>query len=99
VAPQVQIRLAYPDDAAAISVVLYESFTEYKALYTDEGFSATTPRKEQIEARMREGPVWIASCDATMVGSVSAVARGGAVYIRGMAVLPTARDREPDLHS
>lgn len=88
---QVQIRLAQPDDAAAIAVVLYQSFVEYKALYTDEGFAATTPGKEQIETRMREGPVWVAACDGTMVGTVSAVARGGAVYIRGMAVWPAAR--------
>jgi GNAT superfamily N-acetyltransferase len=88
---QIQIRRAGPDDAAAVAVLLYDSFTEYKALYTDEGFAATTPGKERIEARIHEGPVWVASRDGTMVGSVSAVARGGAVYIRGMAVLPAVR--------
>jgi len=40
---------------------------------------------------MREGPVWMASRDGVTVGTVSAVARGGAVYIRGMAVVPVAR--------
>jgi ribosomal protein S18 acetylase RimI-like enzyme len=88
---QLEIRVAQPDDAAAIAVVLYESFVEYKALYTNEGFAATTPRKEQIEARMGEGPVWVASWNGVMVGTVSAVAAGGSVYIRGMAVLPAAR--------
>ena len=90
-ARQIQIRQAQPDDAAAIAVVLYQSFTEYKALYTAEGFAATTPCQEQIEDRMREGPVWVASCDETLVGTVSAVAMGEAFYIRGMAVLPAAR--------
>ena len=90
-ARQVQIRLAEPDDATAIAGVIYESFVEYKALYTDQGFAATTPGKERIEARMREGPVWMASRDGVTVGTVSAVARGGAVYIRGMAVGPVAR--------
>ncbi len=90
-ARQIQIRRALPEDAPAIAVVLYESFVDYKALYTEEGFAATTPCKEQIEFRMREGPVWLASCDGTIVGTVSAVARGKVLYIRGMAVLPAAR--------
>jgi putative acetyltransferase len=71
--------------------VLYESFVDYKALYTGEGFAATTPGKERIETRMREGPVWVASCDGTIVGTVSTVASGEALYIRGMAVLPAVR--------
>src|SRR5260370_7464557 len=87
-ARQIQIRRALPEDAPAIAVVLYESFVDYKALYTEEGFAATTPCKEQIEFRMREGPVWLASCDGTIVGTVSAVARGKVLSIRGMAVLP-----------
>jgi len=91
VARQIQIRRAQPDDAAAIAVVLYQSFVEYKALYTDEAFAATTLCKEQIESRMREGPVWVASWDATIVGTVSAVGSGEALYVRGMAVLPAAR--------
>src|SRR5260370_17126248 len=88
---QIQIRRALPEDAPAIAVVLYESFGDYTALSTEEGFAATPPCKEQIEFRMREGPVWLASCDGTIVGTVSAVASGKVLYIRGMAVLPAAR--------
>jgi ribosomal protein S18 acetylase RimI-like enzyme len=87
----IQIRRALPEDVPAIAVVLCESFTEYKALYTEEGFAETTPCKEQIEFRMREGPVWVASCDEAIVGTVSAVSNSGAAYVRGMAVLPAAR--------
>jgi GNAT superfamily N-acetyltransferase len=90
-ARQIQIRRALPEDAPAIAVVLYESFVDYKALYTEEGFAATTPCRERIESRMREGPVWVASCDEAIVGTVSAVASSGAAYVRGMAVLPGAR--------
>src|SRR5260370_3278471 len=92
VTPQIQIRRAQPDDAPAIAVVLYESFVDYEALYTEEGFAATTPCKEQIEARMHEGPVWVASCDGTIVGTISAVASDNALYVRSMAVLPAARE-------
>src|SRR5258708_38424363 len=90
-ARQIQIRRALPEDAPAIAVVLYESFVDYKALYTEEGFAATTPCKEQIEVRMREGPVCLASCDGTIVGTVSAVARPKVRYIRGMAAFALAR--------
>lgn len=64
---------------------------EFKARYTDGGFSATTPDPEQILARMREGPVWVASTKNTVLGTVAAIVKGKAVYIRGMAVLPSAR--------
>ena len=87
----IQIRMAVPDDAPQIASVLYESFAEYKPLYTDGGFIATTPASDQIQERMKEGPVWVALHDGRIVGTGSAVPRGKALYIRGMAVLPTAR--------
>lgn len=87
----IQIRIAVPDDAPSIASVLYESFAEYKPLYTPGGFTATTPASDQIQNRMGEGPVWVALRDGTIVGTVSAVPRGEALYIRGMAVLPAAR--------
>ena len=90
-AAQIQIRPAGVDDCAAIVRVLYESFVEYRALYTDGGFAATTPGVPQIGIRMREGPVWVAFSDGQIVGTVSAVRKGNAAYIRGMAVLPGTR--------
>jgi GNAT superfamily N-acetyltransferase len=89
--PQFEIRLATPADAAAISHVLYESFVEFKPLYTSGGFSATALFAEQVLERMNEGPIWIASRDGIAVGTIAAVAKGESAYIRGMAVLPSAR--------
>ena len=83
--------MAIPNDASSIALVLYQSFVEYRSSYTDEGFSATTPTADQIQTRMKEGPVWVALHENAIVGTVSAVPKGEALYIRGMAVLPTAR--------
>jgi putative acetyltransferase len=93
--PSIQIRAAGPDDALSVASVLDESFAEYKSFYTHEAFAATTPTAEQIMCRLREGPAWVALRDGAVVGTVAAVDRGvdkgEALYIRGMAVLPTAR--------
>ncbi len=88
---RIQIRSAEIEDCAAIADVLRESFVEFKSLYTEGGFAATALGSEQIEARMREGPVWVALSGSAIVGTVSAVKKGDSVYVRGMAVLPLAR--------
>jgi ribosomal protein S18 acetylase RimI-like enzyme len=88
---EIQIREAGSQDAAAIAAVLYESFLEFRALYTDGGFAATALTEEQIRIRMAEGPVWVAMRDATVLGTVAAVVKGSRLYMRGMAVLPSAR--------
>ncbi|HYG78967.1 MAG TPA: GNAT family N-acetyltransferase [Pyrinomonadaceae bacterium] len=89
----VRVRPATPADAPSIAAVLHESFVEYKASYTDEAFAATTPAAEQVRRRMDEGPVWVATLDGVTVGTVSVVLRGESLYVRGMAVLPSARGR------
>lgn len=88
---QIQIRSAQFEDCAAIADVLRESFAEFKPLYTAEGFAATTPGAEQIHARMEEGPVWVALHRGVIIGAVAAVKKSESVYVRGMAVLPSAR--------
>jgi len=88
-----EVRIAAPGDATAISLLLYESFAEYKTLYTDEGFTATTPSSKQILDRMDEGPIWVALVGDAMVGTVSVVSKDKGLYIRGMAVLPAARGK------
>lgn len=85
------IQLATVDDALSIASVLHEAFVEYESSYTPEAFAATTPTREQIQQRMSEGPVWIALRDDSIVGTLSAVPKSEAVYIRGMAILPSAR--------
>jgi GNAT superfamily N-acetyltransferase len=90
-ATHIDIRRAAPEDASVIAQVLLDSFVEFRSLYTKGGFSATTPAPEEILARMREGPVWIASRENKVLGTVAAMVKGKAVYIRGMAVSPSAR--------
>jgi GNAT superfamily N-acetyltransferase len=91
VALQIKIRRAGPNDAQAIAEVLHASFIEFKALYTDGGFAATTPSAEKIVKRMSEGPVWVALLDGSVAGTVAAAVKDESVYVRGMAVLPAAR--------
>jgi len=90
-ATKIEIRLAEPTDAPAISAVLYESFLEFKPLYTPGGFAATTPEPQQVLIRMQEGPVWVGIGNGQVVGTVAAMERDGAAYMRGMAVLTAAR--------
>lgn len=83
--PILEIRLATSDDVSLISEVLLQSFIEYKSEYTAEGFAATTPTVEQVKHRLTEGPAWVALLAGTVVATVSAVARGESLYVRGMA--------------
>ena len=90
-ASQIQIRSARIEDCAAIAEVLRHSFAEFRSLYTEDGFAATTPGAEHIQTRMQEGPVWIALSAGSIVGTVAATKKSDSTYIRGMAVLPPAR--------
>lgn len=87
----VKLRLAELADADKIAAVMREAFDEYRPLYTQQAFAATTPTSKQIEARMQEGPVWVAIHSGEIVGTVAAVPRGQDFYIRGMAALPASR--------
>ena len=90
--PQSEIHLATRQDVPAVAAVLLAAFAEYEPLYTAGGFAATTPTSEQIERRFDEGPIWIALLDGVIVGTVAAVLRDDlTLYVRSMAVLPTAR--------
>lgn len=90
---EVEIRLSESIEAEHIAAVLSESFAEYEALYTPEGFAATTPTIEQVLSRFEEGPIWVAVVRGRIVGTVSAILRADHLYIRGMAVLPMARGK------
>lgn len=89
--PRVRIREASPIDAEAIVSLLKIAFLEFEALYTPEGFRATTPTAEEIRPRFAEGPIWVAELDSHIVGTVSVVSKGDGLYIRSMAVHPEAR--------
>jgi len=87
----VVLRTATFDDATSIVAVLVQSFIEYKAVYTAGGFAATTPDTEEVRRRMTEGPTWVAVQDSEIVGTVAVVPSGERLYIRSMAVIPSAR--------
>lgn len=84
-------RKASPDDAAAISKVLLDSFSQFRHFYTDKAFAATTISVDEVIKRMQEGYVWVALKDNIIVGTVAVVKKEEGLYIRGMAVLPGAR--------
>jgi|SRR5215467_638081 len=88
---EVEIRTASVNDVAAIAAVLAASFLEYKSLYTEKAYAATTPSEEVIKNRFAEGKVWVAAVEETIVGTVSVVPQNESLYIRSMAVLPEAR--------
>jgi len=87
----VQIRRAVPEDCGHIAAVLLEAFTEYESFYTTEAFAATTPTSDQILVRLAEGPIWVALKGDVIVGTIAAVLKNEALYLRGMAIAPAAR--------
>ena len=88
-----RVQLASSADAGQIAAVLLTAFRDFEPLYTPEGFRATTPTAEEVARRLAEGPSWIALDDEAVVGTVSAVDREGEIYVRSMAVAPSARGR------
>ena len=94
----IQIRAANANDVPAIAAVLRAAFLEYEPLYTPGGFAATTPSADQIHQRLSEGPIWVALQAGDIVGTVSAVPKGQACYVRGMAIVPAARGRHIGEH-
>jgi len=89
-----QLRRATASDAPTIAHLLLAAFEEFRPLYTDGGFAATTPSAEIIATRLADGPGWLAFLGDKPVGTVSAVVRSDRLYIRSMAVLPAARGRQ-----
>ncbi len=89
---EIEIRKAAADDASSIALILYESFLEYESLYTREAFAATVLTSDKIRSRITgEGGVWVAECDDVIVGTVSGLPMNDQLYIRSMAVAPSAR--------
>jgi len=85
------VQLATVANAPEISALLRKAFAEYRALYTEKAFAATTPNATHVRKRMKEGPVWISLREDRVVGTIAAVVKPDGLYLRGMAVLPDAR--------
>lgn len=86
-----QIREATVDDAEAISKVLFAAFSKLAPEYTPEAFAAVTPPPDEIVRRLDEGPMWVAISGDEALGTVSVVPEPEWLYIRSMAVSPTAQ--------
>src|SRR5262245_3253285 len=87
----IDVRRAVMFDLDALADLLRAAFHEFRPLYSDAGFAATTPDADQLRRRLEEGPIWIASLRGRIAGTISAVERPCGVYVRGAAVLPAAR--------
>ncbi len=88
----VQIRIASPGESDVIASVIREAFAEFESFYTPEAFAATTPGSEKVRERFDEkGAIWAAFKDERIVGTVSVVPRDERLYIRSMAVVPSAQ--------
>ena len=74
-----------------IAHILLSAFEPFRPLYTEGGFAATTPTAETVARRFYEGPVWLAFADQQALGTVAAVVPGDRLYVRSMALLPSAR--------
>lgn len=88
---KIQIRLANANEARSLARVLRKAFIQYESFYTAKAFAMTTPTPGEIEKRWKEGPVWAALQDGRLVGTVAAVAKNDALYLRSMAIVPSAR--------
>ena len=87
----VDVRLAVPADAEAIANILGEAFGAYRENYTPEAFEVVTPPSSEIAKRFGEGPQWVAEIDGEIVGTVSVTTEPEGLYIRSMAVSPSAQ--------
>src|SRR3954466_14915193 len=90
---EVIVRLATKDDAAEISWVLFNAFGAHRKHYTPEAFQAVTPDTDKVVKRFDEGPQWVAEIDGDVLGTVSVTTEPEGLYIRSMAVSPTAQGR------
>ena len=89
----INVCLAEPDDAAAISRVIGEAFGRFRDHYTDEAFEVVAVTSDEVLKRFGEGPQWVAKLVGEVVGTVSVTAEEGDLYVRSMAVAPLAQGR------
>ncbi len=86
-----KIRLAIPGDESAIAKVLFEAFSRFRNDYTPESFAIVTPSADEVATRFDEGPMWVAEDERGIVATVSVLPEPEWLYIRSMAVSPSAQ--------
>src|SRR5260370_174540 len=89
----VMVQRADVGQAEAVARVLEEAFADFQPLYTEASYAATVLRPEGVRARMGEGPVWVAMTAGEAIGTCSAKVLDEGLYLRGMAVGPSAPGR------
>lgn len=86
VTTDIKIRMARPEDAYAISALIYDSFVEEKHHYTEKVFAYSTPDPLIIQERIMNKTVWVADINNEIIATVSGVCQGYGFYIRSLAV-------------
>ena len=94
---RLNIIIATTEHAPAIAEVLKLSFQEIRDLYTPQAYTATVMSTDQVNRRIEEGTVWLASLGEKPVGTISGVLSGADFYIQSMAVIPVARGQHVGL--
>ena len=87
----VKIRPADPLDAAAIAICLLTAFTPYRSAYTKGAFADTVPTVDQVQLRIQQMHLLVATVAGEVVGTISASSHGEQRHLRGMVVLPEWR--------
>jgi GNAT superfamily N-acetyltransferase len=86
-----RVRRAGSRDAADVAAILAAGFAQHRDDYTADAFSATVLDEDRVHARLEQGPIWIAVLGGRSLGTVSAVLQDPDVYLRSLAVDPSAR--------
>ena len=89
----IMIRLAKAEDGATIASLLHDSFLEYKSLYTEKAFVATTLAISKIQQRIDDRTIWVALLDNVISGTISLLPVDRGLYIKSVAVAPAARGK------
>lgn len=87
----VEIRIALPADSAEIAAVMRAAFAEFESSYTPEAFAVTISDSGNIRKRFDEGAIWVVLKNKKIVGTVSVVAENERLYVRSMAISPSAQ--------
>ena len=85
------IRRATAADAVGVAELLRSAFGESETLFTPALFVAATLTVAQIQQRITQGPIWVATQDDQITGTLGAIAEGNKVYLRSMAVAASMR--------
>ena len=92
-ASRLEIRLAGTGDEEIVARLLREAFEPFRKEYTPGGFADTTASEEVVRERFETAKIWLAFDDGEAVGTVTAFPEDDRIYIRSMAVAPSAQGR------